>query len=388
MLIHIPARIKTALLLFVLAMLVFAPITYYHSYNKVASDFDHHIEFALALAKDGPQGIPTWVLAHSAWQVILVVVRRVLHSSFELASFWAALFSVGLTISILFFWYQSALSKLNWQDWKICLLVLGVYLAAPVSLLWHLDHRMYWGYIGMASYHNPTMILLKPFAIVQFVFACQCFRETASIKNWHIVLVALLSLFGTFVKPSLAICLLPALTIFSIYRIAKHEHLNYKGLIFGLGLPMVAVLAWQFALTYRAEDAGAVAFLPFVVMGEFSQYLEWKFLLSILFPLALLVLYFKAIIQDVRMIVAWLAFLGGLVFTYLFAESGPRLLHGNFGWSGEITLLLLFAVSTLFFGEISAKPTRSTRFLAVVWSLHVAWGILYYLYNIFYKTYS
>ena len=387
MLIREPSRIKVPLLLFVLVMLVFAPITYHYAYAKVEADFNQHMQWAIALAQNGLGGISPDVLAHAGWQIALVLTNKLFHSSFEFAGFLVALFSTGLTALILFFWYQPVLSKTNWPSWKTVLVILGVCIAAPVSLLWPLDRLMYLGYIGITSYHNPTSILLKPFAILQLIFAYQCFREAGVVNNWQILLGTLISAVCTFIKPSLAICILPALAVFSTYRILKREYLNYKALFWGLGLPTVIVLVWQFALTYSASQTDAIVFLPFVVMREYSDYLGWKLLLSILFPLALLIAFFHQAIRDTRMILAWLIFLIGIILTYFFAESGPHMMDGNFGWSAEIASLLLFVVSTLFYFEESAKTTKSAKLLTMLWSLHVVFGVLYYVRNIFAGTY-
>lgn len=388
--IHIPSHIKTSLLLFGLVLLVFAPITYVHSYVITAddlTDFHLHKLYAISLAENGPASIPSTGLAHSGWQFLLIFFHKLFGVSFEFAGLLAALLSYELTAFVLFFWYRPALRKTGRSDWQSWPVVFGVCIAAPVSLLWPLDRLMYLGYIGITSYHNPTIILLKPFAILQFIFAYLCFRETGLVKKWQIILSALISSLCAFIKPNLAICLLPALVIFSAYRILKKEYLNYKALFWGLGLPTVIVLVWQFALTYYAKKNGAVAFLPFVVMSTYSQYLGWKLLLSILFPLAVLLVYFKQAIKDPRMILAWLIFLVALIFTYFFAESGERLLHGNFVWSGEIASILLFAVSTLFYFEGLMKTTKLAKTLTTLWLVHVAFGVLYYLSCIFSGTY-
>ncbi len=384
---RIPDRIKAPLLLVVFVMLAFVPITYHYAYADVEADFKQHMQWASVLAHNGLGGITPDVLAHAGWQFVLALIHRSFNSSFEFAGFLAALFSTGATALILFFWYQPTLSKMNWPSWKICLLVFGVCIAAPLSLLWFLDHLMYLGYIGITSYHNPTSILLKPFALLQFIFAYRCFRETDLTRNRQIALGALVSVLCTFIKPSLAICLLPAVAAFSAYRILKGEYLNYKALFWGLGLPTVIVLVWQFALTYSASKTDSIIFLPFVVMKEYSDYLGWKFLLSSLFPLVILVVFFNQAIKDTRMVLAWLIFLIGITLMYFFAESGPHMMDGNFGWSAEIALLLLFAVSTLFYFEESAKTTKRAIPLTMLWSFHVIFGVLYYLYNIFAETY-
>ncbi|HEX2993728.1 MAG TPA: hypothetical protein VHP14_02830 [Anaerolineales bacterium] len=387
---HTPRHIKASPFLFGLMLLLFAPILYSHSFLITAddlTDFHKHMLWAVSLGQDGLRSMSSALLAHSAWQFLLVLFHKAFGGSYESAQFLAAVLSFELTAFVLFFWYRPVFYKTDRPDWQIMVVVLGVCIVAPVSLLWYWDGAMYLGYIGITSYHNPTIILMKPFAVLQFIFACQCFYETRLVKNWQIILSAAVSSLCTFIKPNFAICILPALAVFSVYCILKRKYLNYKALFWGLILPTVTVLGWQFVLTYYDDQSSAVIFLPLVVMSVYSRYLGWKFLLSILFPIGLLTMYFKQAVRDVRMILAWLIFLIGAVFTYFFAESGPRLLDGNFVWCGEIASLMLFAVSTLFYFDIFSKNSKSAKLLAGLWSLHVIFGILYYFCCMFSGSY-
>jgi hypothetical protein len=172
--------------------------------------------------------------------------------------------------------------------------------------------------------------------------------------------------------------LLPALGIILVYRLARKQYVNLTALLFGIGLPAGLMLAWQFLITYYGDEGSSIRFLPFAVMEASSGYLAPKLFLSILFPLSVLISYFKQVLKDTRMALAWLVFAFGILYTYLFAETGQRFLDGNFGWSGEIALVLLFAVSTLFWLENSTKRESYQWWLYAAWSLHVLFGLIYY----------
>ena len=45
---------------------------------------------------------------------------------------------------------------------------------------------------------------------------------------------------------------------------------------------------------------------------------------------------------------AWLSFFFGCAYAYLLAESGPRAMHGNFWWSAQVSLFVLFFESVRF----------------------------------------
>lgn len=388
----IPKWLKSYLLVFILFLLVFFPINYLHSYVKVdneSTDFHLHMLYAAQLEKKGPGGIPAYTLAHSAWEYLLVAVNKLFGFSFRRASLLLALGSVELTALILLLWFWPVLEKKKFPLWKTLLILLGVSIAAPISLLWPVDKLMYLGYIGITSYHSPTLLLLKPFAILQFIFAYRCFYNTPPLLKWQIVCAGLVSLLGTYIKPNFSICILPALAVFAGYRLLRKEYVHLQGLIFGFGLPVFFVLIWQFFLTYYSSDTGGIALMPLKIMSYYSGYLGIKLLLSILFPLSVLVFCFREVVRDARMVVGWLCFIFGAIFTYFFAETGPRIFHGNFTWSGEITLLILFVMSTLFCLENFPKLTHKkiSLLLSVAWILHVIFGIAYYFYCCFNRLY-
>ncbi|MBI5297343.1 MAG: hypothetical protein HY869_17835 [Chloroflexi bacterium] len=374
-------KLTLLLTLMTLGLALIVPAAYSHTYLRDAdalSDYYQHLRWAKALQQHGPDGIPAFVQAHSAWERLLVFLNQTLGLSFEGAGFVATVAFAELTLLVLVCWYWTALAKGHVPAWKVMLAALGVGMAAPVSLLWPLDGLLYLGYIGMNVYHSPTMFLLKPLAILQFMYALCCFSEEHRPYLWQVAATALLSALGTFIKPSLAICILPALVFYAAYRLWRKAYVHTLALFFGVGLPTALVLAWQFGVTYYANEAGGIGLLPFGVMGAFSNYLGLKFLLSILFPLSVSILFFKQARGDVRLVLGWLVFLFGAVFTYFFAEN-ERLLEGNFIWSGQITLLLLFAVSTLFYLEVPKRTQFERRFPALLWALHIVSGVVYYV---------
>jgi hypothetical protein len=378
---------STCIILMILTLAILSPIYYLNSYVKPNTDFPLHALFAADLKEKGIQSLPAFTIAHSAWQYVLVFLNRLAGFSFKKAGFLVAVFAGEMTSLILFLWFWPALADRRTRPWKIPAILLGISIAAPVSLFWPVDHHMYLGYIGITTYHSPTIILLKPFAILQFVLAYRCFDHSTPLKNGQVFAAGLVSLIGTYIKPSLAICLLPALGVYALRRMAQRKYVNLPGLILGFGLPSVLLLLWQFFVTYFANETGSITFSPLEVMGAYSQHLILKLLLSILFPLSVLIAFFKQAKNDGRMMLGWLVFGIGLFFTYFFAEGGPRQMDGNFGWGAEIALMLLFMMSSLFYLEMPRKRTWADLSVQAAWFLQVAFGVVYYFYCVYNNTY-
>jgi hypothetical protein len=127
--------------------------------------------------------------------------------------------------------------------------------------------------------------------------------------------------------------------------------------------------------------------MPFGVMKMYSNYLLPKLVASILFPLFVSLVYIRRAVLDIRMILGWLIFLFGAFITYFFAETGQRFYDGNFGWSGEIALVILFITSTLFYLETPSVHPLGDITLKIIWASHVVFGIAYYFYFLSTKLY-
>lgn len=273
-------------------------------------------------------------------------------------------------------------------------LTLSLLLAAPVALLAPLDGHFYFGYIPTNVYHNPTIILLKPLALISFGFSVMAFSKEnrSQLNTW--LLCALATIACGLTKPSFTICILPALALFAGFKITMKCTIDWKLLAFGFFIPAVTLLAGQYWITFSASQIPGVLqgksdiiFAPFSVMKAYSSGLPFKFLLSLLFPLSVLATRFKSAIRDTSLQLAWLLFLAGACCTYLLAESGPRFLQGNFTWSGQITLFLLFAYSLFFLLKEQKKaPGSQLSFLrerqiicSAALGLHVLFGIIFYI---------
>ncbi|MCL4531090.1 MAG: hypothetical protein M1282_16995 [Chloroflexi bacterium] len=372
-------RWQSSIFIAAIAALIFTPLflTEVYAGTNATSDFPTHAQWALDIKNGNP--VPPYVMAHSAWQFLLLAFNIFLGFSIQHAELISILLCVAFAAGILGWWFWPAFSKANISLWQAVGIVLGISIAAPVSLLWFKDHAFYLGYVGIVSYHNPTIILLRPLALLQFIYALRGFTLPPPSKA-EIFVAILLSLLSTFAKPNFAICLLPAIALIALFKIFRKETAHLTFLIFGFIAPTAMVLAWQFLMTYRGGDSSHVIFSAFGVMSTYSGYLLPKFLLSILFPLAVAILYWKQASHNLQLILAWLVFAFGSFFTYFLAESGPRFKDGNFTWSGEIALFVLFAVSTIFFLDIQ-KPSRICRLTAeALWFLQVAAGVIYYIF--------
>lgn len=282
------------------------------------------------------------------------------------------------------------------RKWLLALISLAVALSvtmvAPVSVLTWRNQNLLFGYIGINTTHNPTYLLLKPLALLLFLNSLEIFTyQPGSCSRIRFFLTGLLTILASLAKPNYIICLLPALSLLAFYWLLKKRSLDWQKLILGIILPALIILGWQYLATYtndrvlRAE--GGIVFTPLAVYTRDSGMLLPKFFLSILFPLTVYTMYYRDASKDIGLNLAWFIFFFGAFYTYMLAETGLRFQDGNFKWSGQVTLFILFLMSIVFFlrqnsgwlsGEISKKHGYAFSMSAIMFGLHLVSGVLFY----------
>jgi hypothetical protein len=372
------------LILTLLTVAISLPVYYYRVLTPTENDYGTHILFTLKMLHR--QLPPTFVLAHPLLELIIGFIYwagRGLIGLWETAVLVQVLAQVA-TALILFFWIGAIPGRSG--AFLRVFFALTLTLVGPVTLLAPLDGRFYFGYIGLANYHNPTIHLLRPFALACFYFAWRAFH-TPRNPGWMVVLSAGLMVAATLVKPNYAMTILPALAALAAWFFYRRRPLDLRMLIWGQAVPAVLMLAFATVLIYFVPDAdkAGLTIAPFAVEMGFSGYLFPKFMLSILFPLGAVLLAFRWLRRDSEMLLAWAAFISGALQVYLLAETGERFFHGNFRWSAQIGLFILFAATVRFIlrrraaGELSFG---ARWILYAFYALHLAGGLAYYIYAI------
>ena len=368
--------------LVILSIIASTPIYYHRIMQPVDTDYGSHIYFA----QDLLQGklLEPRILAHPVLQLLLVAIHIGSRGRINLFN---ALILVQVAVQvalvlILYFWFGKSEHK-NW-DLKRAALAFTMTFLAPVMLLAFKDHNFYYGYITLSNYHNPTIHLLKPFALLSFLYAIRLL--TGKKSNWkQIVLSAFWLSLSTWIKPNYTVAILPALILAILIRRLQHQSIDWKMAGYGFFLPGFCMLAIQWWIAYVVGEPGeGIILAPFKVEGAFSGWLFYKFILSTLFVLVVAWIARRKLLKDAGLLAGWCGFVMGAVQFYLLAEGGERFLHGNFRWSGQIMLLLLFAVSVRWILQKELHGIKLNIHQKIItWSAyaaHLLGGIAYYIY--------
>lgn len=261
-------------------------------------------------------------------------------------------------------------------------LVVVLMIMEPIGLpVAGLDNwSMRFAYILNNAYHNGPLPLVKPFAVIQFLYAVRIFRVKAEPDG--LVLPALIAIAAVLAKPSYLIVLLPALGMAVLYRLWRRQTVDW-GLLFAVGGAGILPLAWLYYYNYASPtgDTG-ISFAPFLVYRFFAPdpWYVWLvpfMLLSLAFPLWVYGAYFKEARHNVMLNLAWLSLIIGQGYYLLLTEG--ELSAGNFRWGAQIALLILYVASFLFVAKRFSASRQTRAWLAFgLLTLHFVSGLYAY----------
>jgi hypothetical protein len=370
------------LILVVLVTAIAVPIYSYRILSPVDGDYGSHIMLTIQFMK---KEFIARDLTNPGLQLLLYFIFWLFHK--VSVSLWTLLIVEQVcaqvaTALIIFFWIGRLQGR--WGEWWRVLAAVSLTIVAPIALYIPLDGRFYYGYIGLANYHNPTIHLLRPLALASFILVLRAFEHPTN-ATWKVVLSAFLIIAASLVKPSYGLSVFPAVIILAALYLWQKKKFEKRMLIGGLVIPGGLILAAQsvIVLFFSGTNTEGIVIQPFAVEKAFSHYLLAKFFLSILFPLIILILNFRSSLKNPSSQLAWIAFIAGASQMYFLAEEGNNFYYGNFRWSAQIALFLLFVASLRFFLQkvlmIGKFNFKKDLLPILIYLLNIAFGILYYV---------
>lgn len=351
-----------------------------------------HVDFARKIAE-------THVLypGHFLYHLLTVAMHAILPVSWLQAS---VLVLLGARVSLaIVLWHlvrRSLRAGASANDALVAIVVpLALMFASAISFPTWSGGHYYLGYIVPNIAVSQTMVVLQPLALLTFVMVVRVLGTLSDgvVSVRDLAVVGLLALVSTLAKPSYAMVLLPAVGILLLAMVStskwRGDRVRAIATAAALGTPVMVAMGWIYVSTYlklQGHPGGTgIAIAPLRVMDYLQQavgggahvraWLLAKFLLSALFPIVVAVTWFPRIRHDLRFRLAWLQFAIGLIFTYFFAER-PTFTAGNFTWSAQTALFILFVVSALLLIEQTMTGTGSRLRRLSAWPALVCYGVL------------
>ncbi len=183
-------------------------------------------------------------------------------------------------------------------------LAYAVVLAGPVHVSAVSPHLAA-GYVVANSYHNPTIVVLKPLALALFALVAGV-RVRPATDVGRILAIAFFVVVSALAKPHYVVCLVPAAVVLAVWDRLRGAPTRWSVLV-GVLPAAAAVLGWQYWIGRATRFRAGVEWAPFAFMSQYSDRIGPKFVLSIAFPLAVLCTLRRAR-ADRALLLAWLAF--------------------------------------------------------------------------------
>lgn len=277
------------------------------------------------------------------------------------------------------------------NNYKIIVIALSLFFcfAIPDPYAYFVLQKMYLGRLVPMVWHNSTVILLFPFALLLYWKQLKFFDKNYKTTAKDILIVNGLVILNILIKPSFIFVYLPITFFFLLDRFKtdrlKIFLLNLTPLLTG-GLFIIG----QYYLIYKMQqgsfqsDASSIAIsYPFEVTLLWfpAWYIPIAYLLSLALPI-FTIIFFRDVFKHKPFKYAFALTILGLVISTFIIETGPRMAHGNFTWQNVVCafLLMLATVSFLvpkFVRE--EKKTKKMKFLIALFFIHSLSGILYLL---------
>jgi hypothetical protein len=365
--------------------------------NHLYNEFEAHLKIAADMEALHEIRAPHF-LFHAAAIVVHGILRQIVDGSGNpgnghiVDNGWivSCIFIMALTYFLSFYILYKYLIKSGIDDNLSIFLSVSLLIVAPIFILSIFDGRYYFGYLSPTIYNIPTQSLLKLMTIAVFVFSPCLAARLVPTKN--LVLMSLLVVLNGLSKPNFLIIMLPALVVLSIWRVWRRQELNFSPVLC-MACAAILVLSWQYYFKFinpdgRIYESSITLTAPFEVWNHLTGFVSLKFILSVVFPLCVLLFYWESVVVEVEMQYAWLIYIFGAFFSAFVAETGMYRYAGNFIWSGEIGVFVLFVASVrfVFLLPMNCKKCFKYRLSVLLFAMHVLCGVIYYVRSFVYQA--
>ena len=203
-------------------------------------------------------------------------------------------------------------------------------------------YQRYIGYQSASIWHNSTYICMKLCSILTLILYLRLeekYRDGLSAKEW-------LSLAGAFilvnvVKPSFSLVFLPVMALYLLWDLLLKTPFS-KIFLFGLTvIPSLLVILWQNMVLFGGETGNGIEIRYGYTLTLHSLHPKATLLLSIAFPLFVLLFLWKELFRDKWYLMSWLIWGIALIQVTFLSESGARARDGNFMWGYSFGIFLI-----------------------------------------------
>lgn len=363
-----------------------------HSSIWAGSDYDMHYKFAGELSKLRELSVREFlqhvenskILSYPIWHIFCYILSRVVKPSTEaevnfVIAFITTLFEILAYVACVY-----GIKKVISGNCSYLFAGVGslaVLLMGPLKIL-YVNENYYLGQITANPWHNPTTIAVKAASVMCFVLYVQIFKEQFTeekvVKNGKIILVSCILAVSSFLKPSFYQMFVPGLAFACFVELirTKGKAFNFCLKMFASVIPIMIVAVIQMQLSF-AEQGNSIGIGLFTVIKLFSNHPLLSIIISIPFPLYIMILSYKDLIRDKKMLLAGSAFLSGIMQYILFYQTMDAS-AGNFAWGAYLGMgILNFATVCKFYEKRKEWSPATVCMGILLLAAQVVCGLLY-----------
>lgn len=226
-------------------------------------------------------------------------------------------------------------------------------------------------YMGMHTssiWHNSTYLMMKWMGLWTLLIYFNIEKDISEklTKKSFILFTAALTL-TTAAKPNFILAVAPVMLVFLITDIVKKNAPAGKLLLFATSvIPSFLIMLLQNKALYDV-NAGSnhIVIAPGRAMGVHASNLIAVSVLSIAFPLMMLLFHAKELFKNRVLLFAWMSAGTGFLQYFLFSELGARDMDANFSWGYAFTIILIFGISLIMWTDDMKRFKESSLFSRV-----------------------
>lgn len=318
-----------------------------------------HVE-GLPYESDLPYHISMAVDDH--WFYSLTAVLYQLFFLTPIGSLLTALFlgcvTVG-TIAVAYRLFQELLDRSNLKTVPTAVVLLFSFVCniAMPFFVRAAHYQRYIGYQSPSIWHNSTYICMKfcgVLVLLMYLRMERKYRTGLTVREW--LLLAGAFVLVNAVKPSFFLVFAPVMAVYLLVDLMRGVPF-VRVFLFGLTvLPSLLVILWQNMVLFGGDTGNGIEIRYGYTLTLHSTHPKVTLLLSVAFPLFVLIFLWKELWKDKWYLFSWLVWGVALVQVTFLTESGARARDGNFMWGYSFGIFLIMIWSVVKLMEMLTRP--------------------------------
>ena len=338
----------------------------------VASDTKGHIGIAVRFFNEKDYFIP-----HPLWHMGIHYLSGLLHIDLNAS---ASIFTAALVAlyAVLIYGVARTLDAHSDNEAKWYLITLISLTIGPFFIM-SFNPCIYIGQGSPSVWHNVTILIVQPLTLLSVFYTIKFFL---SDKFNYFIVAILVTMLSVIAKPSYIIVFLPSLVIYVLLKkyFAKRQLLFTATIVFS----SVAILVYQFMKQFTGGSDDSVVVDILGVWSLYTPSVPVSILLALGLPLLITLFNYRYIKENEYIKFSWLLVFFSFVLFAGFAESGRHYSDGNFGWSWNISLSLIYIFTIIeYFKHYYDMPPliRYSLLAMMLYQVYVGWYFLIGMFN-------